>query len=137
MATLEQSVKTEVNEILKEKGTVSASWIKSNVRKLGFNFEEFCQVYPNVESLTLTENGEVVATAQAGKAVPKMVKVAGNTFEAKGALKQYGFKWDADKKAWFGTEDQKDALLGFVSGLKDEYLKKANQHLAALKFETL
>jgi hypothetical protein len=132
--TLEQIVKTEIKEILEEKVTVSASWIKANVRKLGFNFEEFCQVFPNVETLTL-ENGEIIVTLKAEMPAVKMVKVTGNTYEVKCALKQFGFKWDAEKKAWFGTEEQKQSLQNFVNGLKDEYLKEQNKQLKDLSFE--
>lgn len=116
--TLEQSIKAEIKEVLTEKGTVSASWIKSNVRKFDFNFEEFAQVFPNAETLTL-ENGEIVVTLKAEKPAEKIVKVTGNIYAVKGILKQFGFKWDAEGKAWIGTVEQKESMLKAADAEKE------------------
>lgn len=39
-----------------------------------------------------------------------MYKVTGNTFSVKDFLKDAGFKWDAEKKAWIGDEAAKEEL---------------------------
>jgi hypothetical protein len=39
-----------------------------------------------------------------------MYKAIGNTFYAKDFLKEVGFKWDAERKAWIGNEEAKAEL---------------------------
>lgn len=126
--TAEQVVKDCVLELLKEKGTIAVK--RANFRNLDFNFEELLQVYPNAESLTL-ENGEIIAV---NKAAPKMVKVIGNTYEVKGILKQYGFEWNAKEKAWFGSEDKKDAM---INELPKTFESTAKSQILALEFEVV
>lgn len=128
--TLEQYVREGVLELLKEKGTITAK--RSTFSNSDFNFEEFLQVYPNAESFTLSETGEIIITEKAPKETPKTVKVIGNTYEVKGILKQYGFKWDAKQKAWFGSEDKKDAM---INKLPKTFESASNPQILALKFE--
>ena len=128
--TLEQAVKDGVLELLKEKGTITAN--RSTFSNSDFNFEEFLQVYPNAESFSLSDAGEIIVTEKEPVKAPKMLKVIGNTYSAKGVLKQYGFKWDVKQKAWFGSEEKKNAML---SGLPTKFESLAKEHVLALTFE--
>jgi hypothetical protein len=49
-------------------------------------------------------------TAQQIKGAIKMYKVIGNTYNVKDFLKDAGFKWDAEFKAWIGNEEAKAEL---------------------------
>ena len=51
-----------------------------------------------------------------------------------GVLKQYGFKWDADKKAWFGNEEQQAAM---INGLPKKFKSPSEDEILALKFEVV
>ena len=128
--TIEQIVKEGIMELLAKKGTITAK--RSTFSNSDFNFEEFLKVYPNAESFTLSESGEIIVTEKEPVQAPKMLKVIGNTYAVKGTLKQYGFKWDAKQKAWFGSEDKKDAM---ISGLPTKFESLSKEHVLALTFE--
>ena len=61
------------------------------------------------------------------------VMVTGNTYAAKGALKQFGFKWNADKKAWFGTLEQKENIVNSARAISRE--SSVKDAVLALGFE--
>lgn len=61
-----------------------------------------------------------------------MIKVTGNTYPAKELLKQAGFKWDQQQKAFFGNNIAKEELKRIST---PTYSKKNQNLVLELKFE--
>jgi hypothetical protein len=66
------------------------------------------------------------------KGLKKMIKVTGNTYQAKSILKDCGFTYDAENKCWNGN----DEALVELKRVSTASYSRANQKLVAgLKFE--
>ena len=77
-----------------------------------------------------------IALRQAWKEAKKevLIKVTGNTYPARHILKEAGFAWDKDVKAYFGDESAKAEL----DRISTASYSRANQKLVAtLKFEEI
>ena len=63
-----------------------------------------------------------------------LIKVTGNTYPARNILKDSGFTWDKDAKAYYGDENNKAEL----DRISTASYSRANQKLViALKFEEI
>lgn len=63
-----------------------------------------------------------------------MIKVTGNTYPAKNLLKETGFEWVPQFKAWFGNEEAKKELDRICTAT---YSRKNQKLYLNLKFETV